>query len=408
MFRHADHFLHDHPRNAGSRQFRQFYISTSLYTFALSLISVFIPIYLYALGYDIAAIGLFYVVHYVFRLFTTIPIAKLINRIGVKHVMAAGYCLSFFKVILLITLPGAGWPLWLIAMVESLDHTAYFLPYHIGVSKLKQQKASGKQLSILFQWNRIGGALGPLMGGFIAQAFGVAYALLATAIVIALSIIPLTLSPEPLRTRQNLKLTRFPWRIIKRDVSAMFGLSPNQLASSGIWAMFLGIYVFTQDNAYLGLGLLSSLGFLLAIVAARYFGRVIDASRGRTLLRISSPLQASANLARAFIASTPVAYVFNLLVQPVMLGVSLPYQHGEMARGDELAKNRILYMTIMETINYIPKALLWLAVFIIADAGHEKFSLQFVFLAAIPAAWLVLSERFKSLNVPTTSASQTS
>ena len=65
-------------------------------------------------------------------------------------------------------------------------------------------------------------------------------------------------------------------------------------------------------------------------------------------------------------------------------------------------------MTIMETIDYIPKALLWLAVFVIADAGYEKFSLQIVFLAAIPAVELILSERFKSLNVPTVPVGRTS
>ena len=181
--------------------------------------------------------------------------------------------------------------------------------------------------------------MGPIIGSFIAQAFGIAYALLATAIIIGLSIVPLTLSPEPLRTRQNLQLTHFPGGTSKETSALCSACLPTSWATQGIWATFLGIYVFAQDNAYLGLGLLSSLGFLLAIAATRYFGRVIDASRARTLLRISSPLQASANLARAFIASTPVAYVFNLLAQPIMLGVSLPCQHGAMARGDELAKN---------------------------------------------------------------------
>ena len=61
MFRHADHCLHNHPHNASNRQFRQFYISYLPLYFRPQLSQRFIPIYLYTLGYDVAAIGLFYV-----------------------------------------------------------------------------------------------------------------------------------------------------------------------------------------------------------------------------------------------------------------------------------------------------------------------------------------------------------
>ncbi|MYB40189.1 MFS transporter [Candidatus Saccharibacteria bacterium] len=398
MFRHADHFIHSHLHDTGDRELKRLYTSTSLYTLGLSLVSVFIPIYLYSLGFSISAIAFFYVVHYAFRLVAVFPIAKLVERLGVKHIMAASYLLTFLKVVLLITLPDIGWPLWFIAVVEGLDHSTYFLPYHIGVSKLKKRKAAGKQLSVIYQWNNLAGALGPILGGVIAQFFGVVYALIITAGVIVVSIIPLTRSPEPLREPQNMKLSRFPWKSIKGDIGNQIGSSVNQLGTQGIWTMFLGIYVFTQGNAYLGLGILSSVSFIFAIVIARYFGRLVDRGKGRPLLRVSALAQSAANLGRVFIASPPVAYVFNLIAEPIKIGSSLPCSHGAMARGDELSKNRILYMTVMEAINYVPKTLLWLGVFIIASLGHDKFGLQFVFLAGIPAAWLILSERFKSLN----------
>ena len=77
MFRHADHCLHNHPHNASNRQFRQFYISYLPLYFRPQLSQRFIPIYLYTLGYDVAAIGLFYVSTTPSG-FTTIPAAWLV------------------------------------------------------------------------------------------------------------------------------------------------------------------------------------------------------------------------------------------------------------------------------------------------------------------------------------------
>lgn len=398
MFRHLTGLIYSHrAHDGGNRELRHLYSSASLSIFALSIIGVFIPVYLYSLGFGIASIALFYVAHYLVRLLTSVPIAKLVNRFGVKHVMAASYILTFIKSLLLVSLPDIAWPLLLIAVVDGLDHVTFFIPYHTGISKLKTTKIAGKQLGVIYQWNKLAGALGPFLGGLIAYQFGIGYALLTTAVLVGASIIPLTLSPEPVRDKQELRLSRLPWSKIRWDLVGVAGLSFNQLSTEGLWALFLGVYIFTQDT-YLGLGLISSLGLLVAILSAHFLGRLVDAHRGRSLLRVSAVVQSASHGLRLILNSTPMAYIFNLANKPSEVGLSLPFRQGYMVRGDELAKFRILYMAVIEMANYVAKIVAWLVVFVIASAGHEKLSLQVIFVLAIPATLLVMSERFGSLK----------
>ena len=389
-----------HWRRAGEVELRHFYASTSIKTFACGLVSIFVPIYLYSLGFGVAQIAIFYIIHYSLRILVAMPIARLINRYGVKHIMAASYLLTFVKTLLLVSLVQMPWLFWLVALLDGLDHVSYFIPYHVGLSKIKASQSAGSQLSRLYQWHQIAGALSPIVGGLIAYQFGIGYALLATAVLMAIGTIPLTLGPEPVGKGQHIKLADFPWNKIKPDIVSMFGLAINQLTTQGVWALFLGLYIFTQDT-YLGLGLFASAGLVIAIVSARIFGKLIDLHKGRRLLHTALVFQATSHLLRLSLVSPVSAYAFNFFAEPANLGVSLPYSQGMAVRGDELASHRITYMAIMEMVNYLAKISGWLIVFVIASAGYEKLSLQVLFAVAILATGLIYKERFKSLRATT-------
>ena len=386
-----------HWRWATAPELRHFYASTSLKTFAFGIVGVFVPIYLYSLGFGVAQIALFYIIHYSLRFLISLPIAKIINRFGAKHVMATSYILSFIKVLLLVLLAEAHWLFWVIALLDGLDHVSYFIPYHVCLSKLKDQQSAGSQLSRLYQWHELAAAVSPIIGGLIAYQFGIVYALVVTAVLIGASVIPLTLGPEPIGRRQQVKLSELPWHKIKADMVGMFGLSFNQLSTQGVWALFLGLYIFSQ-GAYLGLGIFASVGLVAGIVVARLYGKLIDLHKGRQLLRTATFFQSISHLFRLLLATPQLAYAFNFLAQPAALGVGLPYSQGMAVRGDELSSHRIVYMAVMEMVNYSAKVLAWLIVFIIASGGYEKLSLQTIFAISILATWLVYSERFKSLR----------
>ena len=399
MLQHLDLLIcHRGPSDDRAREFRHLYASTSLKIFALSLIGVFVPIYLYSLGFSIASIALFYATHHAARLLLTLPVARLTQRFGVKHILAVSYGLTLIKALLLVTLPDIGWPLWIIASIDGLSYTTYFLPYHAGISKLTRTRTAGRQLSQAYQWHKLAGALGPVLGGLIAYQFGIGTALLVTAMLVGLSIIPLTRSPEPLREPQNLKLARLPWARIRPDLISQMGIAINQMGTGILWGLFLGVYIFTQDT-YLNLGFLISLSLLLTISLARVAGRLVDTRRGLKLLRTSAVVQSLTHVGRLAVTTAPAAYGLNIAAQPSTIGIGLAYSQGVAARGRELAQHRILYMATMELAKCLPKLLVWLAVFAVAGAGHEKIGLQAVFWLSIPASWLILSERFPSLRL---------
>lgn len=63
----------------------ELYLNTSIRTFALSMINVFIPIYLLKLGYPLSSVLFFYAILNGVHALSVIPAAKISARFGFKH-----------------------------------------------------------------------------------------------------------------------------------------------------------------------------------------------------------------------------------------------------------------------------------------------------------------------------------
>src|SRR3989338_11575398 len=68
-----------------SRELNELYASISIRAFSLSLIGVFVPIYFYLIGYPLISIFFFYILHSLFHIVFSIPVAKISSRFGIKH-----------------------------------------------------------------------------------------------------------------------------------------------------------------------------------------------------------------------------------------------------------------------------------------------------------------------------------
>ena len=381
-------------------EFQQLYISTTIFFFSLSLIVIFVPIYLYELGYGLAQIAAYYLLfNKAAHLLTALPAAKLSNALGVKHAMSISYGLFFASAIVLLFIAETPWLIPVAAVLGGMAGCNLSTAYFSCMSQLGSYRRLGRDLALVLSWKKIAIALGVLSGGLISQIFSVQLTLMIVAGLMFLSIIPLMLSPEPIKQNQSLSLRKLPWRRIKWDLISNWPIKLSSMVTDEAWPLFLAVFIFA-GAPYAGVGLITSLAIAISIVIAYFFGRLIDRGHGRRLLRSMVPIFSLSHLMRAFIGSPAFAYGFNFASQAPAIGVNLSYHQGQISRGREISHYKLLYFALMEMIYAVSGLILWLTVLLIAMQGHDKLSLQVVFIAASLLTFLILTERFKSLRPP--------
>ena len=74
-----------HKHHILNRELSELFATVSIRGFAVSLIAIFIPIYLLEIGYSLSMTLLFFVVTNVFHFLGIYPAALIISKKGVKH-----------------------------------------------------------------------------------------------------------------------------------------------------------------------------------------------------------------------------------------------------------------------------------------------------------------------------------
>ena len=151
----------------------ELYASRTLRIFALSMVNVFVVIYLYQNGYSLTFIAFVFAGYYLFRALISYPFAYLIARIGPKHATLMSNFLFIPSLLMLIALPEYG----LISIAgftifQALSLSLYDMAYLVDFSKVKHEERVGKEIGYMQILDQIARGASPFIGGFIAYWFG--------------------------------------------------------------------------------------------------------------------------------------------------------------------------------------------------------------------------------------------
>lgn len=366
---------------------------------SISLTGLFIPIYLYQLGYSIASIFMFAAWYFTFRaVVSDLAAGYAVAKIGPKHSMFVGHILLIASTGLFLTLPNFGWPIWFLGAVQAASGSFFFIPFHVDFSKVKHSRHGGKELGFMNIMERIGAALGPIIGGLVATIFGAQYIFLVAAGLLLLGWVPLFRTGEVTRTSQHLDFRNFSVKDKGRDFLSVMALGVENSISITMWPLFLGVFVLSGSSVYAKLGFITSSSFIVSILAAKSIGRMIDNRHGRQLLRTSAVVNAGVHLMRPFVGNLPFALGVNLANEAVTPGYRMPYFKGLYDAADDLPGQRIVYLCSIEIMGCIAKATLWWLLTILTLIVSGKFVMQIGFCAAALASVIITTERFRALN----------
>ncbi len=253
------------------RELDDFYISVFLKHFAESFIAIFVPIYLFTLGYGIKEIAIFFgVIYLLMTIFMFIGL-KLCSYIGVKKVLVIG---SFFLLLtnyFLHQIP-LGTHYLIAALVLGLSHGMYYAAYHVDFTKSAVAQEEASEVSVIKRIMIITAATGPLIGAYLITKISYSFVFILVAILLAISIVPLFLTKDFKIPKEKITLKK----IFKADSYS------KSLAYKVEGAMYFGdstfwpLFIFLILGNVLSLGLIFSLSSLITIFLLAKIGKLAD------------------------------------------------------------------------------------------------------------------------------------
>ena len=286
-----------------NRELNELFISMAIRTFAISLAGIFLPMYLYQLGYSISSILFFFAFMAFFSLVLLFPALKISYRFGLKHTILFSMPFLIIFFLLIFSLEYYNWPLIILAFFAGLHGALFWFAYHEDFSKFSNKKNRGSQVGFLIILTSIFAALGPIAGALIITFLGFNVLFIIVSVLLLGSTFPLFLTKEihvPIQFsfEDIFKYSNF------KDKIAYMGSGIEARLVAIIWPLFIFIFIFNE--VYLSLGLFSSITFFSSLVFVFLSRKYSDIHR-RLLLKIGT------------VSNSIVWFVKSFLVTPIQV-----------------------------------------------------------------------------------------
>lgn len=384
-------------RTVGFDELSEIYTSMFLRSFALSIIAIFVPIYLYKIGFGLSSIFFMYTIWFIARIFYDYVTTKIIGAFGPKHTMAFATVLHIVFLSMLMTIKDLHWPLFLLALVGSAATTMFLLAFEVDFSKIKHTEHGGKELGYEQIFERVGAVAGPLIGGLVATFFEPRYTIALAIIVLCGSLIPIFMTAEPTHVHKRLILKGFPFRRHKRDFASSIAFGAENTVSVIAWPIFISVVFLTKDT-FAKLGLLMSISTAVALLATYAIGKLVDEHKGGLLLKFGVIGNSILHLFRPFITGVGQILGVNIVNEPLTVCYRLPYMKGRFDAADQVVGYRALYFMINDMFTSFGNLLLWAFMWIASLAVNPVWSLRASFIMAAIFSLAILLQKFPALR----------
>ena len=380
----------------------ELYASRVIRVMALTMVSVFVAIFLYQNGYSLTAISLFFAFYCALRAAFAFPSAHIVARVGPKHATLISNIASVPALLGLATLETQGFAAILCYVIfQCFSVSLYTIAYHTEFSKVKHRSHSGKEIGYMFALERIAMAVSPLLGGFIAFVVSPVATIIAAAILYALAAAPLFYTGEPIRIHQKISFKYIPWARVYRSLISEAAGGWDFTATGIVWSLFVAIAIFGtgSDVVYAQIGAVSSLAIIASVLTARMYGKIVDRHRGGELLRFGVAITSLMHVVRPFISTPSGVALANLTTEAGKSAYYMPFLKGVFDLADNLPGHRIVYMALIEISFSIGGALALLTLAYITLWLPNIASMQLFYFVSGLVSLLLLNHGLRALRI---------
>ncbi|MFH1592025.1 MAG: MFS transporter [Candidatus Woesearchaeota archaeon] len=365
------------------RNLSEIYHTILLKTFAISLIGIFIPIYLLKeIGLTFPQLLLFLIVVYL-----SVPIGYLVGAIfglktGINRLVALSVPFYIIFYLLLETFNNLNISIYILALIFGIGDGIFWFAYHIDFAKFSDKKHRGEEVKLWFVLASILGMLGPLIGGFLLGFFPF-YVLFSLVIILfILSALPL-LKAKNVVVKYNLSIKE-TFNKKNYENSHRYSVQALRHVSNGIlWPIF----VFFLVSGYFSLGLVFSGAYLVSSFVVWFIGNQVDKINRKLFSDFSSMIDGLVSFAKLFVSS------FSQIMSVAILG-GVSHSANEISQNalcyDQANKTKIVsFLFYRELIFSISRITFLLVLFIAALDVIPTLKLAFILVgAASVLQWL--------------------
>ncbi|MEK7537864.1 MAG: hypothetical protein AAB619_02745 [Patescibacteria group bacterium] len=311
MFNLAAHHFPSYFHRRINRRLGGLYIAVTVLDFALAMVVLFEPVYLYRLGYTIQHILLYYVVVYGLYYFLVPLGGQVVARVGPARSMAASSIMLIGYYLSLLLVARAGAFFWIAPIFFSLQKTLYWPAYHTDFILNSDPDERGKEFSGLWSLSTMVYIIGPALGGLIIQQSGFNVLFILVMALIVLSNLPLFIAPTTyhgtLMSYGRMLIQPFT-RFHLRSTLAYLSLG-EELIMLVVWPVFIALTFTTYER--MG-GALAVAAFLTALVTL-YIGRLIDRNQPVRTLRWGALVTVAVWLIRPFLNTVGAVFTSDTI-----------------------------------------------------------------------------------------------
>ncbi len=355
--------LHNHFRFFAQKELSEVYIAVIIRSLAISMIGLFIPIYLYTdLGYSISKIALFFIYYTASFAVLNVFVAKFSARYGFKHSILVSSFLTIIYMALLYSLKSNIVHYSVVGIVFGASSAFYWIAFHLELARSTKSSTRGKAVSKWFFLASVFSIAGPILGAFVLVKFGFPLLFIIASILLILATVPLFLSGEVYESSKFsfnylLKKEHF------KDVIAEIGYGITIMADYLFWP----ILIFTLLGSYISLGWIYTAGLFLVSLITLYIGRLTKSRNARNLLKIGASFNSIAFIARIFVRTLLQIGILHIFSRVFFYLLEIPLHAIAYKKANLSRKNRVEYLVVRETAICVGRLIPLLAIMAFND-----------------------------------------
>lgn len=253
------------------KEVNEVFIHNFVKSLGLSLVSIFIPMYLMdSAGFSVLQVGFFFLSYYISDLVVTVPCYHLSSRIGYKKIalLSGPFLVTYYFLLRSFTDPI---PLYLATFIGATGKSLYWAGMNPETALSTHEGNRDSEVGIFYSMPTLASILSPVIGGLIIAVFSYNVLFVATAFLVGLSFVPLFFTEEHSQGL-NTDLISFFNRDHVEDFLTYFFNGAESVGKKLLWPLFLVLII----EGAVDLGVAGGLKSLGAAITSIAIGRITD------------------------------------------------------------------------------------------------------------------------------------
>lgn len=292
-------------------------ITVAFLNFGLSLVGIFVPIYIYQLTGSFYWLAAFMGSLSLGVLLSTFPAVALIRRIGIFRAIFVSTLVRILYLLLLLAAPHFLPLILLAAALQGVAIPLFWFPYHLVYVREGKDGRWGHQIGLMHLISVLATFPAPFLGGFIVTNFGFGPLYLLGLGLVLLSGFPL------LGARDSVKMEPFSAQevlegLVKKDFRPLlFGFGGLRFAGV-VGGLLWPLFIFEVARSFTTLGGLASFSVLASFLASVFGAELVDRIGSRRILPFGTTAFACTWAVLGFASSVPA--IFGIVLLRSLLG----------------------------------------------------------------------------------------